>query len=288
MRAAELHHFNTRPAMPAAAAVLAQAGAENFPVASRLLPRREREHLLAVYGFARLVDDVGDEAQGDRLALLDWLEADLERVYDGEPEHPLMRRLAATVRELSIPAGPFRRLIEANRQDQRVGSYRTIDELMAYCELSANPVGEIVLHVFGAADDERVRLSDAVCSGLQLTEHWQDVAEDLARGRVYLPEEDMERFGVTRDDLASGRATPAFRELMELEVARARALLSQGAPLIRTLRGRPALAVAAFVAGGRSALGAIERAGYDVLSGTPRPSRARRLASLLTTLVRGG
>lgn len=274
--------------MPAAAAVLAQAGAENFPVASRLLPRREREHLLAVYGFARLVDDVGDEAQGDRLKLLDWLEADLERVYDGEPEHPLMRRLAATVRELSIPAGPFRRLIEANRQDQRVGSYRTIDELMAYCELSANPVGEIVLHVFGAADDERVRLSDAVCSGLQLTEHWQDVAEDLARGRVYLPEEDMERFGVTRDDLASGRATPAFRELMELEVARARALLSQGAPLIRTLRGRPALAVAAFVAGGRSALGGIERAGYDVLSGTPRPSRARRLASLLTTLVRGG
>ena len=145
---------------------MVQERSENFPVASRFLPRRQRSHMLALYGFARLVDDAGDEAAGDRLELLDWLDDDLEKVYRGCPTHPLMRRLAPTVRECRIPAEPFRRLIDANRQDQRVTGDETIDDLLGYCELSANPVRHAVLHVFGAATPARMRLSDAVCSGL--------------------------------------------------------------------------------------------------------------------------
>jgi squalene synthase HpnC len=266
---------------------MAKAAHENFPVASRLLPGDQREHLLAIYGFARLVDDIGDEAPGDRLALLDWLEAEVERLYDeGEPEHPLMRRLAGTVRTCRLSPEPLRALIAANRQDQAVQEYETIDDLLAYCELSANPVGRLVLEVFGAATPDRVRLSDAVCSGLQLTEHWQDVAEDLARGRVYLPAQDMRRFGCTRDDLATPSAGPPVRRLLAFEVARARQLLDAGAPLVRRLRGRPALAVAAFVAGGRAALDAIARADHDVLGRRPRPSTARRAVALARTLAR--
>jgi squalene synthase HpnC len=273
-------------APPAAAAVMAKAAGENFPVASRVLPRRQREHLLALYGFARLVDDVGDEAPGDRRALLDWLEEEVDRVYDGEPTHPLMRRLATTVRACAIPPEPLRALIAANRQDQEVHEYETIDDLLGYCALSANPVGHLVLHVFDAATPERLQLSDAVCSGLQLVEHWQDVGEDLDRGRVYLPREDLRRFGVARDDLAAPAAGEPLRRLLAFEVARARQLLDRGAPLIRTLRGRPAVAVAAFVAGGRSALDAIAAGGYDVLGAAPRPTRGRRAAALARTLAR--
>jgi squalene synthase HpnC len=257
-------------------------------VASRVLPARVRADLLAIYGFARMVDDLGDEASGDRLAHLDWLEGELEAAYRGRATHPLMRRLGATVRAHRIPPEPFRRLIEANRQDQRVASYPTYADLAAYCELSANPVGHLVLHVLGAATPERIRLSDAVCTGLQLTEHWQDVAEDLARGRVYLPLEDLVRFGVTREDLGASRPGEAFRRLMAFEVARARELLERGAPLSRTLPPRAGFAVAAFVAGGLAALDAIERAGYDVLSRAPRPSRARRAWWMVRALAAAG
>lgn len=257
--------------------VMAKAATENFPVASRLLPRATRDHLMAIYGFARLVDDLGDEAPGDRARWLDWLEGELHLVYSGEPSHPLMRRLVPTVRRFAIPSEPFRRLIAANRQDQVVAQYATFEDLRAYCDLSANPVGHLVLYVLQAATAERIRRSDAVCTGLQLVEHWQDVAEDLARGRIYIPQEDLRRFGCTRRDLGAPRAGIAFRRLMAFEVGRAKDLLDQGAPLARDLGGRAGLAVAAFVAGGRSALEAIGRAGYDVLSKRPRPSRGGRL-----------
>src|SRR5947209_7040988 len=274
---------------PAAAAVMSKAAHENFPVASRVLPRRQRAHLLALYGFARLVDDIGDEAPGDRVALLDWLDLEVDRIYDddqpGEPENLLLRRLAHTVRECDIPPAPLRALIAANRQDQEVHSYQSVDDLLAYCELSANPVGRLVLHVFDAATPDRLSLSDSVCSGLQLVEHWQDVAEDLGRGRVYIPAEDLDRFGCTVDDLAAPVAGEAVRRLMAFEVARARRLLDEGAPLVRTLKGRPKLAVAAFVAGGRAALDAIARAGYDVLARSPRPSRLQRAAALARTIA---
>jgi squalene synthase HpnC len=273
---------------PTRAAVMAQAGSENFPVASRFLGARRREQLLAIYGFARLVDDAGDEASGDRLALLDGIEADLDRVYAaGEtPEHPVLQALAASVRELQLPAMPFRRLIEANRRDQVLERYPTFDALLDYCQLSAAPVGELVLHVFGAATPDRIHLSDRICAALQVTEHLQDVAEDRGRGRVYLPAEDLERFGVTDADLLARAPSSAFAELMAFEVTRARALLGEGAPLIRRLGPGGAVAVAGFVAGGRAALRAIAAAGYDVLGVRPRPSHAAFAAAFVATLGR--
>jgi squalene synthase HpnC len=276
-------------ALPKSAAVLDQAGSENFPVASRLLPRRQRAHLMALYGYARLVDDAGDEAPGDRTALLAEIEADLDRVYAGQPAvHPLLRSLAATVVACDLPRAPLQALLEANRRDQVVSRYRTFNELVAYCELSANPVGRLVLAVLGAATPERVRLSDAICTGLQLTEHWQDVLEDLDRGRVYVPLADLARFGCQVDDLRHRPATAQVRSLLAFEAGRARRLLAAGPPLVRTLRGRPALAVAGFVAGGRAALDAIERAGYDVSGGAPRPSRAMFARVLAATLAGRG
>jgi squalene synthase HpnC len=265
--------------------VMPKAASENFSVASRYLPRATREHLLAIYGFARLVDDLGDESPGDRSAALTWLEGELDRVYGGEPIHPLMRRLVPTVRRFHIPRRPFQRLIQANRQDQTVTVYATFEDLVAYCELSANPVGHLVLYVLEAASPKRMALSDAVCTGLQLVEHWQDVAEDLRRGRVYLPQEDLERFGCSREDLAAPPAGAPVRRLMAFEVKRARDLLDRGVPLAADLGGRAGLAVAGFVAGGRAALDAIARAGYDVLSGPPRASRARRGLVFLGTVA---
>ncbi len=270
-----------------ASAVMARASGENFPVASRLLPRRVRFHLLSIYGYARLVDELGDSAPGDRLAALDELEADLDRAFAGRAEHPLCRRLQVTLRECALPREPFVRLIEANRQDQRVSRYQTWDQLRRYCTLSADPVGELVLGVFDAATPERIALSDSICTALQLAEHCQDVAEDLRSGRIYMPAEDLVRFDCDAADLAAGHAGPQVRELLAFEVARARALLGEGAPLIDLLQGRARLAVAAFIAGGHAALDAIERAGYDVLGGAPRSGSARRLRALAAVLAEG-
>ncbi len=280
--------------LPSPAAVMARAGGENFPVASRMLPRRLREHLLALYGFARLVDELGDAvavgADGaggppDRLAALDWLKGEVERVYAGGARHPLLVRLQGTVRECALPREPFLRLIEANHVDQCVTRYDTWEQLLGYCHLSADPVGELVLGVFGAATSERVALSDRICTALQLAEHWQDVAEDLRAGRIYLPAEDLARFGCTEGDLAQPVAAWRVKGLIAFEVARTRALLEEGAPLIDTLHRRERLAVAAFASGADAALGAIERAGYDVLGGSPRAGRARRAVALARTLA---
>jgi squalene synthase HpnC len=272
--------------LPRAAAVLDQADAENFPVASRLLSRRDREHLIALYGYARLVDDTGDEAAGDRTALLDELEGELDRIYAGEaPRHPLTRRLRATVEACDLPRAPLQALIAANRQDQVVQAYATFGDLLRYCELSANPVGRLVLHIFDAATPDRIERSDRVCTALQLAEHWQDVAEDLARGRVYLPTEDLERFSVNTADLGLSPAPERVRLLLAFEVARGREILAEGAPLVGTLRGRHRVAVAAFVAGGRAAFAAIERAGCDVSAGPPRATDAARGRELLRVLT---
>jgi squalene synthase HpnC len=276
------------PGAPTETAVMARAGGENFPVATRALPARSRRHLLALYGFARLVDTLGDEDDhppADRLAALHWLEEELDRAFAGRAAHPLLVRLQATLRECELPREPFQRLIEANRVDQHVKRYATWEELLGYCALSANPVGELVLHVFGHATPARVRLSDRICSALQLAEHWQDVAEDLARGRIYLPAEDRARFDCDEHELAAGHASWRLRALLTFEVARTRELLREGEPLIATLHGRERLAVAAFAGGGRAALEAIERAGYDVLAGPPRASRTRRAATTARLLA---
>jgi squalene synthase HpnC len=248
--------------------------------------------LAAVYGFARSADDMGDEAPpGERLRLLDELDADLSRLYAGPGDEPprlgVIQALAPAVAQCAIPAQPFRDLIQANRQDQQVTRYQTFDELLAYCRLSANPVGRIVLHVFGAATPHTERLSDLVCTALQLAEHWQDVAEDFRAGRIYLPAEDMERFGVAESDLAAPSAGPQLRALMAFEVERAGRLLDEGAPLVGNLRGYARVAVAGYVAGGRAALAAITEARHDVLRATHKPRRGRLAREMLRAYAAG-
>jgi squalene synthase HpnC len=259
--------------LPSRDAVLSQAGAENFTVASAILGGARVRHLTAIYGFARLVDDVGDEASGDRGALLDLVANELRCIYspelEGQPQHPLMIELAVTVHACGLPARPFERLIEANRLDQTLTRYESFQQLLDYCQLSAAPVGELVLGIFGAASRGRIALSDRVCAGLQIVEHLQDIAEDHGRGRVYMPREDLIRFGCDDQDL-SGEQSAALRALIAFEASRARALLGSGAPLARTLPLRPRLAVAGFVAGGRRALELLEH-------GPSRFSLARQL-----------
>jgi squalene synthase HpnC len=275
------------PGAPAAEAVMARAATENFSVAGVLLPRRERAHLLAIYGFARLVDELGDAHAGDRERALDWLEDELDLAFAGRATHPLLVRLAPTLAECDLRPEPFLRLIEANRVDQRVARYQSWQQLRAYCHLSADPVGELVLDVFGASTPARIALSDSICTALQLAEHCQDVAEDLAAGRVYLPLDDLERFGAGVEDLSAPHAGPAVRAAVAFQVSRARTLLSEGRPLVSELRGRARLGVAGYVAGGLAALSAIERADYDVLAGAPRVRPLRRALYTVTTLLAG-
>ncbi|CAL9652905.1 squalene synthase HpnC [Streptomyces sp. enrichment culture] len=281
-------------------ATLAKAAHENFPVAPFFLPRDWRADLMAVYGFARLVDDIGDgdlapggadarllgvpaEHADDRLRMLDAFEEDLLRVFGGSdgsggaPRHPLLRRLVPTVRRRALTPEPFLGLIAANRQDQLVARYETYDDLLAYCELSANPVGRLVLAVTGTSTPERIRRSDAVCTALQIVEHLQDVAEDLGRDRVYLPAEDMKRFRVQEADLAAPTANASVRALIAYEAGRARDLLNEGAPLVGSVHGRLRLLLAGFVAGGRAALRAIAAADHDVLPGPPKPGKVQLL-----------
>ncbi|GAA1017468.1 phytoene synthase [Acrocarpospora pleiomorpha] len=253
----------------------------------RLLPRGYRDHLSAVYVFVRFLDDIGDEAEpGDRSRLLDAVESDLDRLYAGsDPRLAPTRLLRRTVEACAIPAEPFHRLVAANRRDQSVTRYATFDDLLGYCALSANPVGHIVLHVFGAADPQRLRLADGVCSALQIIEHCQDAREDYARGRVYLPGQDLRRFGCAEDDLA-GRTTPVrVRRVVAIQAERAAALLARGRPLAAALTGPARVAVAGYVAGGQAALSALEGARYDVLGRTVRPRRGRWLAGWLRLLV---
>jgi len=220
--------------------------------------------------------------------LLDELAADVDRIYQGQtPESPVMRAMAETVRECGVPARPLLDLIQANRQDQQVTRYRTFADLRQYCELSANPVGQIVLYIFGVATPQRIALSDSICTALQLAEHWQDVAEDLGNGRIYLPGEDLERYGCPEADLAAPTASQAVRELMIFETDRASRLLDEGAPLVGSLRGAARLAVAGYLAGGRAALAAIRAQGHDVLLRTPRPRKRRLAGELVKAYVRG-
>lgn len=285
-------------------AVAAKASAENFPVALRVLPGRWRAHLTALYGFARLVDDIGDEplpglpagasaetVTATRLKLLDDLQQDVARIYDthgpAEPELQAIRALAKAVRECGIPSQPLYDLIQANRQDQLVTRYETYQDLADYCRLSANPVGQVVLYIVGAATPERIAASDKVCTALQVIEHIQDVAEDLANGRIYLPRQDMKAHDVTEADLAEPSANQNVKDLIAFEADRARQLLDDGAPLVGTLKHMARLAIAGYVAGGRATLKAIEAGRYDVLRATPRPGQADTLAMMARCYVKG-
>lgn len=305
--------------LPSARAVMQRAGGENFPVAARVLSRAHRRRLLAVYGFARLADELGDEygpssrsptSLPDRLAALDWLARELDGAYAGNARHPLLVRLQETLAECELPREAFVRLIEANRLDQRVSGYDNWEQLESYCELSADPVGELVLCVFELAVPERIELSNSVCTALQLAEHLQDLSEDVRRGRFYLPEQDLLSFGCSHEQLGElvSRAerdldlggvhcdsttrsedfrdmANRLREAISFETARARELLAAGVPLVAGVKGRPKLALAGFVAGGRAALDAIERAGFDVLAGAPRAGRRLKAWSLASVLT---
>jgi squalene synthase HpnC len=260
----------------------ARAAGENFPVVSLVAPRWARPHLRAVYGFARLVDQLGDDAPGDRLRLLDALEREL----DVPPRTEIMRRLHATIAACALPREPFRRLIEANRIDQRKTRYETWEEVRDYCSYSADPVGRLVLGIYGRAEDpELVARSDDVCTGLQLVNFLQDPPRDLALGRVYLPQEDLRRFGVRDDDLAGPRSDRAAA-LLAFEGERARPLLERGFGLAAAIGGRAGRSIALFARGGLAALEALEGARWDVWTARPAPSRLTLARLALRELVR--
>jgi squalene synthase HpnC len=253
--------------------ITARASHENFPVASRFLPRDVRSRLMAIYAFARLTDDIGDEAQGDRLALLDWLDDELTLASEGRAIHPVFQRLTPVMQDLDLNLQPFRSLIEANRVDQRVTRYSTFDDLVDYCMLSAAPIGHLVLAVFKLSSTQRIEWSDQVCIALQLVEHLQDIGEDARRGRIYLPIEDLNEFRCSEEDLLRPSASVALRDLIAMESRRTRALLTAGSPLASSLPMRARFAVSGFIAGGVAAVESIEREHYDVLSVHCRPRK---------------
>lgn len=271
-----------------AGSILAKSSSENFPVASWLFPRVLRPHLMNLYGFARLVDDLGDEAAGDRTALLSGISTELDDVFAGRiPSHPLLRSLAETVSAFSLPRGPFDCLIGANRQDQSVNRYATFDDLLAYCHLSATPVGELVLRIAGACTSQTLALSDSTCIGLQLVEFWQDLGEDARRGRIYVPLEDMDRFGYSVTDFEEGRADERFLRLMEFETERTRSFLERGRPLGGLIHGRIGHAVRLFTAGGLAALEDVERRHFDTFAVSGHLRRRRLFTAGMRELVAG-
>jgi squalene synthase HpnC len=254
------------------AEVAARAGGENFPVGSILFPRALRPHVRALYCYARFVDELGDAYDGDRLAALDELEREVELTFGGAPTWPVLQNVQPTVREFDLPREPFLRLIEANRMDQTVASYATWADLRHYCTRSADPCGRMVLGVLRRLEDsELVAASDAVCTGLQLVNFLQDVPRDLELGRVYLPADDIARFGGPALD----RPSAELRELLRFEAERAAALLRAGDVLRARIGGRLGRAVGLFSRGGLAALEALEAAGWDVFTQRPKPSRAR-------------
>jgi squalene synthase HpnC len=266
---------------------LAESHYENFHVASWFLPKALRPHFHALYAYCRISDDLGDEV-GDRsaaLALLDLWERELDACYEGRTQHPVFVALARTIRECSIPKQPFADLLMAFRQDQVVTRYSTMEDVLQYCRYSANPVGRLVLYATGEADEERFQLSDATCSALQLANFWQDVRQDYARGRVYLPQKDMEFFRVSDETIANGVATPAFRGLMRSEVEYARGVFEEGLPLIGMVNRDLGLDLDLFSRGGLEILRAIERQDYDVLSSRPAISKNTKAALALRAVT---
>ena len=261
--------------------------AENFPVALRLLPADVRADLRAVYAVVRTIDQLGDAIPGDRSAALHAFTHDLTAVWTtGRPRRPVLAELVPAVRRRSLPLEPFERLVAANLQDQRVVRYDTFADLLAYCDLSAAPIGRLVLAVLGAAAPARIALSDRVCAGLQMVEHLQDIAEDRRAGRVYLPQEDLAAHGVRDTDLDAASASPALRRLVAFELGRVNGLLDAGGPLLAGLSGWARLAAAGYVSGGRGAVDGIRRVDCDVLARVPGVRRRDLARHLLRSLVR--
>ena len=261
---------------------LARTHYENFSVATWFLPRSLRQHFFNVYAYCRISDDLGDET-GDpqaSLRLLDQWETELNACFAGQPRHPVFVALAETVRTLDIPRQPFADLLKAFRQDQTVNRYPRFEHLLGYCRYSANPVGHLVLYVCGYRDAERQALSDFTCTALQLANFWQDVSADYSKSRIYLPLEDLNRFGVAQADIASAQNTPAFCEMMRFEVNRTREWFQQGLPLIAEVNRELAIDIELFSRGGQEILNAIEQQNFEVLGHRPTISKTRKLALL--------
>ena len=262
---------------------LAKSHYENFSVATWFLPSRLRQHFYNVYAYCRISDDLGDEV-GDpqqSLELLGQWEAELNACYAGSPRHPVFVALAETVKQFGIPQHEFSDLLIAFRQDQTVTRFETFDDILAYCRYSANPVGHLVLYLCGYSDAERQQLSDYTCTALQLANFWQDVFVDYGKGRIYLPLEDLRRFGVTGENIAHRRATPQFLALMKFEVERARDWFARGLPLVKMVNRELAIDLELFSRGGQEILNAIERQGFDVLKARPEISKSRKLLMVL-------
>jgi squalene synthase HpnC len=259
---------------------LAETHYENFHVATWFLPEKLRPHFHSIYAYCRVSDDLGDEvgSKDSALALLDFWGHELDACYAGRTRHPVFVALAETIRACSIPKEPFADLLTAFRQDQIVTRYANMDEVLGYCRYSANPVGRLVLYACGEASEEKFKLSDATCSALQLANFWQDVRVDWGKDRVYLPQDDMQRFGVSDATIAAGVATDEFCALLRHEVGYARSLFAQGLPLIGMVSRDLAIDLDLFSRGGLEILSAVERCNYDVLSARPAISKGSKLA----------
>jgi squalene synthase HpnC len=259
---------------------LAETHYENFHVATWFLPEKLRPHFHSIYAYCRVSDDLGDEvgSKDSALALLDFWGHELDACYAGRTRHPVFVALAETIRACGIPKEPFADLLTAFRQDQIVTRYANMDEVLGYCRYSANPVGRLVLYACGEASEEKFKLSDATCSALQLANFWQDVRVDWGKDRVYLPQDDMQRFGVSDATIAAGVATDEFRALLRHEVGYARSLFAQGLPLIGMVSRDLAIDLDLFSRGGLEILSAVERCNYDVLSARPAISKGSKLA----------
>jgi squalene synthase HpnC len=273
----------TAPTLPEAqeyCARLARTHYENFSVATWFLPKRLRQHFFNVYSYCRISDDLGDEV-GDAdasLEMLDQWQRELDACYEGSPKHPVFVALAETVRQFDIPNHEFSDLLIAFRQDQTVTRFETFDDVLAYCRYSANPVGHLVLYLCGYRDAGRQQLSDFTCTALQFANFWQDVSDDYAKGRIYLPLESLRSFGVSEDDIAQNRNTPAFCAMLKFEVERAHDWFRKGLPLVGKVDRELAIDLELFTRGGQEILRAIEKQNYAVLGNRPAISKPRKLA----------
>lgn len=266
---------------------LAESHYENFHVATWFLPKRLRPHFQSIYAYCRISDDLGDEVGNTQqsLALLDFWNGELDACYRGVARHPVFVALAETIQACNIPKQPFADLLIAFRQDQTVTRYRTMEDVFGYCRNSANPVGHLVLYACGYREPELFTLSDFTCTALQLANFWQDVREDDRRDRIYLPLVDMERFGVSEQQIHERRFTPEFRALMQHEVEYTQALFAQGQPLQGRVDSELAVDLALFSAGGQEILRSIVRQNYDVLQSRPAISKTRKAALLMRALA---
>ena len=257
---------------------LARSHYENFTVASVLLPARLRQHFYNVYAYCRWADDLADETDDPEysLELLNWWQQQLVDAYRGRAQHPVFIALITTIEEFAIPEPPFRDLLIAFRQDQRARQYETFDDLLGYCRNSANPVGRIVLYLGRVCDDENARLSDSICTGLQLANFWQDIARDYDRGRVYLPRETCRRFGYHDEMLSRREYNEAFAAALQFEVGRAREFLQSGRPLVARMPRDLQIDVDLFVRGGLAVLRAIERKRYNVWRSRPTVGKLQK------------